>query len=229
MKDLSFCIFTVLLVAAVAFSCSKTPAVQPVKLAAPVPWIESQTGTTFKVAWGRVADATVYTWRVEDTLGGSTADTTAMLKGFKGGTYKVRVMARTANEAFSDSPWGETSVTLTGIEIPDFTIEVTVPQFGTDTAVVSCLPTDTEATYLAGVVLKSEYGTFGDADAFAASILAGLSQSALEERLVSGQYEFVERELAPQTEYVAYAFGVMADGTRSAAVATAEFVTATQQ
>lgn len=106
---LSFCAF---LLASAACESETEPAA-PVQLAPPVLSTGDITASSFTVNWGKVENAVVYAYQLDDGQERATQNLHVAIGNLTTGEHKVRVKAISNRpDLFSESPWAEASVTL---------------------------------------------------------------------------------------------------------------------
>lgn len=110
-------------------------------------------------------------------------------------------------------------------EAVELTFELTVHRVTPSEAVVSCIPSDEAASYVAGVILRSEYEEYADDRALIEAQIENFLRpgwtgepGSIEENLTTGsRIEYTEYLYYPEREYYLYAYGLDADGTVSTA------------
>lgn len=225
MKKL-FCVMS-LIAAFAAVSCNKDkpePEVKPEKLSAPVLAVSEQDETHFTVSWNAVENATSYYYSVNGENETSTAELSFSVSDPVPGEYKIKVKAVPSDEKYLESDYAEISVKIEEPE-PSMTFSFEIKDLTATTATIVCTPSDLEATYWFDVYLKSDYDKFASDEEFIASIekeLAALGedeglsyQEVLEILLSTGEDKWTATSMTPDTEYIAYAFGINTDGTKT--------------
>lgn len=106
--------FTICAFLLAATACeSETEPVAPVRLSPPVLSTGDITVSSFTVTWDKVENADVYAYALDDGQERATPSLRVAFGNLTSGTHKVRVKAISNKpDAFSESPWAETSVTL---------------------------------------------------------------------------------------------------------------------
>lgn len=99
--------------------------------------------------------------------------------------------------------------------------ELTIHQVTPSEAVVSCIPTDEQASYVMGVMLRSEYEQYADERALITAQIEGFQRpgwsgepGTIAENLTTGSLiESTEYLYYAECDYYLYAYGLEADGT----------------
>jgi len=118
----------------------------------------------------------------------------------------------------------------------DGRLVVTVENIGESTAELYVKNDDLERTIYFGIFEKAQFAKYASGDDFIRSTINYIDQNAafnrmelselLEQELLAGDIDGYEYEgLSPETEYVAYAFGLSIEGVATTGLYTAEFKT----
>lgn len=205
----------------IAISCSK-PSVQ---LEAPELSLLSRDGMQFVVGWDEVEGAGSYVYMVNSSGEQVAEGTSIVVYTEEPGTYVVMVKAvPVPGTGMEESSFSRIEVVVEDSR-PSLSFSFEVRDLTATSATVLCTPSDLEATYWFDVYLKSDYDNFSSDEEFIESIereladlgeIEGLTyQEVLEIMLSTGIDEWTPSAMEPDTDYMAYAFGIGTDGTKT--------------
>ncbi|WP_346691315.1 fibronectin type III domain-containing protein [Alistipes sp. Marseille-P5061] len=233
-----FCVLTALLPLLV--SCGNdSDSPEPVsQLPAPASLASTGDDVSLTFTWEAVSEAKCYAYRFNEGEEVYTNETSVRFEGLTPSTqYAFRVKAVSGDlTRWSDSEWSSTSAT-TG-ETPQPPFAITLGEVTFYSAEVTVTPADPSMTYFCNVLPRAEFDAFPSEkeliDAQIAQITgaAELNAMSFEEfcrsmgLLFTGTQSFVTaEELAGDTEYVEYVFGLDYSGKATSELVSASFRT----
>ena len=236
-------VFTLLTAVVALLSCAKESS-ETAKLPTPTvsPVVAKCTETSVFASWAAIYGAASYNVRFDNLDVVTTTETEMEWDGLEqSSTHTVKVQAVSADKSkFSDSDWSEVVILSTEDSQPEqqtspFNILISDVTFYNAAFKVETgeFTGDYFFTFTPKVLFDRDYS--GDVDQFAAGFIEQVKQLAQQSEKTFGDMHLILKYtgeligdlpgLAPETEYIAVAFGVDIDGNMTTGVASAVFKT----
>ncbi len=246
MKDLFKTLFAICLIVGTLASCEETDTPEPVdptnptnpdstQLVTPQPQIINVEESSFDVFWPEVENAVHYMVRMNGGEASECESTSIGFTDLEPGDYTIEVQAVAEEDSdYLNSEWGQASVTLVAQEVSN-SFDLVISDLTAISATVTCTPTNLEALYFFNTCLKADYDIYATDEEFVQACIDGWKGECidlgitLEEGLASissvGVDVWRPSGFHPETEYIAYAFGITPQGEVTTPLTVVPFTT----